>query len=508
MQDAVEQLRNEVRKLQLELRAMRSENKLLRQKLDAMARRMFGRKTEQLNPDQLELLLSGLDEEILSEEEPEPPSPNIVKRPRKPRSIRNTEHLQSVEEFIIPEKVKQNPEDWKEIDREILEQLDYKPGKFFKRLIIRPKYVHKTLRHLPPLIAPAPSKIIDRGLAAPGLLTQILTSRYGDHLPFHRQEDIFRRRYGIEIPRQLMVRWTQQCVGWLEGIHHCMRDEIRQSDYIQVDETPAKYLDKKLPNGSGKGYFWVYLKPGQQVVFDWHPGRSTECLRSFLGQRFDGHVQCDGYQVYQTYQKEQGEHFHLYACWSHVRRRFKEALDYDKRKAAWILGQIQKLYQWEKALRQTRAGPSYIQAIRASHHRMVVDRLFRCFEILKSKEKPSGKLAEAVSYALNQREYLERVLDSGMVQLDTNWVENSIRPLAVGRRNWLFIGEKEAGQRSAVMFSLVQTCRMLGVEPSQYLRETLETLPNLKSRDLANWTPYQWAKSRGLLNTRPTAIAA
>ena len=139
---------------------------------------------------------------------------------------------------------------------------------------------------------------------------------------------------------------------------------------------------------------------------------------------------------------------------------------------------------------------------------MVIDRLFRCFEKLKSKEKPSGKLAEAVSYALNQREYLERVLESGMVQLDTNWVENSIRPLAVGRRNWLFIGEKEAGQRSAVMFSLVQTCRMLGVEPSQYLREVLETLPTLKSKDLVNWTPYQWAKSKGLLNTKPTAVAA
>ena len=161
-----------------------------------------------------------------------------------------------------------------------------------------------------------------------------------------------------------------------------------------------------------------------------------------------------------------------------------------------------------KALPQTRAGPRYIQAIRASQHRMVVDRLFRYFQKLKSKEKPSGELAEAVSYALNQREYLECVLKNGTVQIDTNWVENSIRPLAVGRRNWLFIGEKEAGQRSAVMFSLVQTCRMLGVEPSRYLQDVLEALPNLTNKDLPNWTPYKWAKSKGLINTKQTAVAA
>jgi len=519
MEGSMEQLRRENEKLRAENHALRAENKLLHQKVDLLIRQIFGSKSERLSPDKLQLLLSGFEEptgEEDQEKEDEPGDllPSKPKAPkiheRKPRGIRCPEDLEVVEEIIIPELVKQQPDDYKEIGREEHVQFDYQPGRFFKRRTIRPKFVHKTQRQLPPIIEPAPLSLMPRGLAAPGLLTKILIGRYCDHLPFYRQEDIFKTRYGVEIPRKLMGQWTQSCANWLQGIYECMKLELRTSPYIQVDETPAVYLDRDRENGKGKGYFWTYLKPGQMVLYYWHPSRSTECIRAFLGEQFEGKLSCDGYISYKTYESEQKGSFALYECWAHLRRRFYEAQACDQRVAGWVLNQIQLLYQWEEELRESRAGPSLREAKRASHHRMVVERLFRYFEKRQERENQSGlpasSIGEALSYALNQRAGLERVITDGEVEIDTNLVENAIRPLALGRRNWLFIGHREAGQKSAIVYSLVRTCRMLGLDPKRYLREVLEILPRLTNKQVEQWTPYNWGVSKGLL--RPKRHAA
>jgi hypothetical protein len=182
-----------------------------------------------------------------------------------------------------------------------------------------------------------------------------------------------------------------------------------------------------------------------------------------------------------------------------MRRKFVESKEQHPRIVGWVLGQIQQLYRWESQLRESRAGPTLRQVFRSSHHKMVSERLFKAFEKLKSKILPKSNLGKALNYALNQRAPLERVMEDGEVALDNNMVENAIRPTAIGKKNWLFMGTKESGHRSAVMYTLVQSCRIIGVEPSAYLRDVLEHLPRLTNQQIADWTPRNWAIRKGLL---------
>jgi len=503
--DAQDQLKAENEKLRRSVASLTVEVAFLRQKLDALAKRYFGKKTEKLSPDQLQLLLSGLEqtqEEALEEAE-EPPARPTRKRQRKTR-MQIPDNLPVEDELIIPEEVKVEPQSWKEIGREVLEQLDYQPGRFFKRRIIRPKYVRRDLKHQAPIIVPAPAQLIERGMAAPGLLAQILTSKFCDHLPYYRQEQIFKSRYGVWIARQQMVRWTNQCVGWLEGIHKVMSQEMAQSSYLQVDETPVTYLDRDVNGGSAKGFLWTYLQPGVQVVYDWHSSRAATCLQSILGNSFSGKLQCDGYSAYQRFASDNPS-AKLHGCWAHMRRKFYESQELHPRIVGWILRHIQQLYQWEDQLRTSRAGPNLRHSMRTSHHKLVCQRLFKAFENLSSRILPKSNLGKALNYALNQRESLERVLDAGEVELDNNLVENAIRPTAIGKKNWLFMGSKESGHCSAVVYTLVQSCRMIGVEPSAYLRDVLEHLPTLTNQEIGEWTPMKWALRNGLLKATSRA---
>jgi len=493
------QLKAENDKLRRSNASLLVENAFLRQKIDALAKRYFGKKTEKLTPDQLQLLLSGLVEisEENEEEKEEPPARAPRKR-SKPTRMQVPDDLPVKEELLVPEQVQAQPQLWKEIGRETLEQLDYQPGMFFKRRFIRPKYVRRDQKQQPPIVVPAPRQLIDRGLAAPGLLTQLLISKFCDHLPFYRQEQIFKSRYGVWIARQQMVRWTDQCVSWLEGIHRVMKREMSRSSYLQVDETPVTYLDRNARGGSAKGYLWTYLQPGDQVVYDWHPSRANSCLQHVLGKGFSGKLQCDGYAAYQRYALDHPG-TELFGCWAHMRRKFVEAKEQHPRLVGWILKHIQQLYQWEDQLRQSRAGPTLRQTFRSSHHQMVAHRLFKAFEKLSIKTLPKNNLGKALSYALNQRASLERVLEDGEVELDNNLVENAIRPTAIGKKNWLFMGNKESGHRSAVMYTLIQSCRIIGIEPSVYLRDVLEHIPMLTHQQLADWTPKNWAIRKALI---------
>ena len=215
--------------LQQALEQTRRENTLLRQKLDALARRFFGKKSEQLNAAQLELLLSGLAEgSVELTEEKEPPARPAPRRSRThTRRIRTPDNLEVVREVIEPELVQAEPEQWKRIGQEVSRQLDYQPGKFFWQETVRPKYVRRDQRALPPVIAPAPERVAEHSLAAPGLLAQLLVSKYCDHLPFYRQEQIFWQRHGVFIARQQMVQWTAQSVRLLSGITDCLKQELQ-----------------------------------------------------------------------------------------------------------------------------------------------------------------------------------------------------------------------------------------------------------------------------------------
>jgi transposase len=497
LQAQLASLQQTLQQTQQALEASRRENTLLRQKLDALARRFFGKKSEQLDAAQLELLLRGLSDgsaEVVEEDEPPAIAPRRACRTN-PRRVRTPEDLEVVREVIEPELVQVEPEQWRQIGQEVSRQLDYQPGKFFWHETVRPKYVRRTQRELPPVIAPAPQRVADHGLAAPGLLAHLLVSKYADHLPFYRQEQMFWQRHGVFIARQQMVQWTAQSVRLLSGISDCLKQELRQSGYVQVDETPVRYQDPLLEGRCGQGYLWTGLVPGQCVVYEWHVSRAARCLESLLGEDFAGKLQCDGYSAYPAFAKTKTD-LTLFGCWAHARRGFFEAKEQSPSVTGWILKQMGRLYRWEEQLRQSRAGPGAREAMRASHHRMVVERLYRALNKLQSRYLPQSLMGQAISYALNQWPSLERFLKHGEVEIDNNLVENAIRPTAIGKKNWLFFGSAEAGQRSAVMYTLIANCRLHGVEPYAYLKDVLERLPRTTNQHVAELTPLRWKNAR------------
>ena len=495
----VQLLQQENASLRAALEAARTEITLLRQKLDALARRFFGKKSEQLDAAQLQLLLQGL-ARSQAQPLPQPSLLPVVQKPRTPRSnsqrLRTPENLEVVREVIEPEMVQAEPQKWKCISQEVSRLLDYQPGKFFWRETVRPKYVRLEDRMLPPVVAAAPARVAEGCLAAPGLLAHLLVSKYADHLPFYRLQMMFWQRQGVFIARQQMVLWTGQCVALLEAIVICIKREVRMSPYVQVDETPVRYLDPQTPGRCAQGYLWTALVPGKCVLYDWHASRAAACLEALLGPEFQGKVQCDGYSAYPAFAKDKAG-VELIGCLAHARRGFFEAKEQAPQVAGWILNQIGILYGWEEQLRRSRAGPALREALRASHSRMVMQRLKRALEKLGPRYLPKSPMGQAISYALNQWPMLERFLEHGEVEIDNNLVENAIRPTAIGKKNWLFFGSQEAGRRNAVIYTLIANCRMHGVEPHAYLKDLLERLPTMTNQDrLDQLTPLHWKKAR------------
>lgn len=496
LQTQIDAMSRQIVSLQQALEQSRIENTLLRQKLDALARRLFGKKSEQLDAAQLQLLLSGLTQQAVETAPKQSLLPLVAPRRtrRTPQRLITPESLEVVREVIEPDEVQGEPEHWKRIAEEVSRQLDFQPSKFFWRETVRPKYVRVDERALPPVVAPAPMRVSDGCLAAPGLLAHLLVSKYADHLPFYRLQTIFWERQGVFIARQQMVLWVGQSVNWLEAVVRCIKKELQQSPYVQVDETPVRYLDPQTPGRCAQGYLWTGLVPGKCVVYDWHASRAADCLESLLGKEFAGHLQCDGYSAYPAFAKERPE-ITLFGCWAHARRGFFEAQEQAPKVAGWILNQIGSLYGWEEQWRQSRAGPGARAAGRTSHSRMVLERLKGALEQLAPRYLPKSPMGQAIGYALNQWPVLERFLEHGEVEIDNNLVENAIRPTAVGKKNWLFFGSEEAGARNAVVMTLVQNCRMHGVDPYEYFKDLLERLPRMTNQDnLDPLTPRHWKK--------------
>ncbi len=491
-----------VRELVVSLKAAlelsRQENTLLRQKIDLLVRRVFGSSSERLDRAQLELLLqlpvpADTDSDVKMVEEPKA----SVSRSRKERAPRLPDHLPVVEEVIDPEPVKAAPQSWRCIGQEVSEQLDFEPARFLRRRTIRKKYVHRVELDRAPVIAPLPGCLQERGLAAPGLLAQVLVSKYCDHLPLYRQEQIFLRRHQVHLPRQTLARWVALAADWLKPIYENIRTGVMAGGYVQVDETPVNYLEP----GHGRarqGYLWTGSRPGGDVFFRWETSRATACLDRVVPVDFTGTLQCDGYAAYRSFANARGATFQLAGCWAHVRRKFYEAIESSPRTAGWLVRQIQQLYQVESALREHRAGPKLRAAVRAHQSRPVVERLQRVLVKLKSNGRhlPQSPLAGAIDYALGQWSTLTVYLADGRVEIDNNLVENAIRPTAIGKKNWLFVGEAEAGDRSAIIYTVIESCRRRDLDPYAYLKDVLTRLPHMTNRQVPDVTPEAWCKSR------------
>jgi transposase len=484
-------LRELVATLQGTLQAVQVENKLLRQKLALFLQRYFGgTQNERLDPKQLELLLAGL--EALSAPAPvaEKPAPTRASAAARPTRQPLPAHLETERVVLEPAEVQQQPAGWRKLGEEVTEELDWKPAKFIKRLYIRPKYANAERI----VVAPLPARLIEKGLPGAGLLTQVIVGKYEDHLPLYRQEKIYRERHGVTLSRQTLCGWVEAAADWLAPIYREMKAALQARDYLQADETPIRYLDPDVKGKSQPGWLWTYSQPEGDVVFEWQISRSREGPREFL-KRFCGKLQTDGYGVYESLARERGQELILIGCWAHARRGFHEALG-EGRSAAWLVGQIGKLYAVEKHLRESKAGPQLRTAVRAWQSRPILARLRRAMEVVRRRVLPKSLLGQAIDYALSRWEALTRYVDDGRLEIDNNLCENAIRPTAVGKKNFLFIGHPEAGQRSAVIYSVLGSCRRHGINPDEYLRDVFERLPKAKTSDVKSLTPAAWAKTK------------
>lgn len=479
--------------------AQRTEIKLLKEKVDYLLKKMFGRSSEKLSPDQMELLFEELRDvqgalEELNDETEEIDQKDSRRGKRKPLSERIPADLPVETVVIVPDEVLKNPELFKKIGEETLEELDVTPTRFFKRLIIREKYIQINDRTAPPVLAPAPDKLIPNSYASAGLIAHIILSKYCDHLPLYRQEQIFKQRFGVEISRKTMGNWMYLVADWLTLIYEALRDEIRASRYIQADETFIKYQDTQkdhCPNG----YLWAYHSPGVGVLFEWFPSRAAECLDSTL-TGYSGFLQTDGYVCYSSWLNDEKHAVEKEAiihasCWAHARRKFVEAGDSISRK---IVKLIAKLYRIETVLRND---PELNRAtIRQEQSRPVLKEIKAILDKEQPRRLPQGSLGKAIHYALKRWSELNLYVEHGELEIDNNLVENAIRPTAIGKKNFLFFGSPDSGQTSAIIYSLVETCRKLDINPANYLHAVLEALPTMSNQQASSWTPAKWNDSR------------
>ena len=495
----LERLRAKSKRDDATIERLEKEIRDLRHRLDQFIRNFIsGKKGEAIDPKQLELALQGLAAVLTQAQKPATAAtpaaagkPEAPRRERQPRKALDADGLETRQTVIEPEEVAAQPEGWTRIGEERTVQLDYQPGKLFRHEIVRPRYVKKDEF----AIAPLPAQPIDKGMVGAGLLAWLLSGKYVDHLPLYRMAEMFKRQQGVEIPRNTISGWVDQSVELLKAIYQVMVKKLQQRNYMQVDETTTRYLDPETKKGSRQGYFWVYNDPGGEVVFQWDPSRSHEVPLKFLGG-FRGVVQVDGYGAYEVLERKRSGEVVLAHCWAHVRRDFIEAQAEAPREAAWVLRQIQLLYGVEAGLRKEKAGPALKEARRAAATAMILKRLKGGLERLRRRTLPGGGFSKAVEYVLTRWEGLSRFEKDGRLAIDNNGVENAIRPCAVGRKNWLFVGSAEAGEHGAVVYSLVASCRRHGVDPYEYLRDVLTRLPGATTSQVEGFMPAEWAKKR------------
>ena len=361
--------------------------------------------------------------------------------------------------------------------------------------------ISKTEPEKAPVTAPLPPTLQERCIATPALLAQMAVLKFCDHVPLYRQEQILARRDSINLPRQTLARWVELISEWLRPIHQQIKTGVMAGGYVQLDEIPINYLEP----GAGrtlKGYLWTGSRPGGDVFFDWHASRAGECLDTVVPVDFQGTVQCDGYDGYNRLARRSGKEIKLAYCWAHVRRKFNEAIEGAPKTAGWLIKQIQLLYRIESRLREQKAGPALRQAVRASQSRPVVKRIKRACTLLVQSKRflPQDAISRAMAYAMAQMPGLdlEVYLEDGRIEIDNNLVENAIRPTALGKKNWLFIGEAQAGDRSAIIYTVIESCRRRSFDPYAYLKDVLTRLPRMTIQQLPEILPAVWGKPQPL----------
>lgn len=375
-----------------------------------------------------------------------------------------------------------------EIGCEKSERFEYIPSKVIRHEILRPKLACPCGQG-GVSVAPLPPQLIEQGQAGASLVAHVILSKFDDHLPLYRQQQQF-LRLGVNFARQTLCDWVEKGAEWLQAIVREMGRELLAGSYLQVDETPVRVMDPEVKGKCAIGWLWVKGVPGGDVVFEFHPGRGQEHARQLIGN-FKGYLQRDGYSAYGALVRGDAGLIPV-GCWGHARRKFLEAAELENAEAIGLVDEIRRLYLIERHARDECLTPDQRWKLRQQLAKPVLAALQPKLEAMREQHLPQSPMGKAIRYALGEWQPLNRYLEDGRLEIDNNLTENAIRPSAVGKKNWLFIGHPEAGWRSAVIYSVIASCRRRGIDPWQYLSDVLQRLPGMNQSEVPSIVPARW----------------
>jgi transposase len=467
--------------------------------LAELKRQLFGEKSEKLTPEE-EAQLAEVTADLQEQAQRDPPVSDEVLQdepasedpPQRPRRRRHPlpEHLERQTVVLEPEGLAPCEHCGcppGRIGEEVSEELEYVPAKLVVRRTVRPKYACRcgggTVQ-----VAPLPPRLVPQSKLGLGLAVYLLLARFDDHVAYYTLERILRERHNVVIPRQQMVQWVAHIAFLLQPLCRLMFEQMKQGGYLQVDETPVKVLDPEVKGKCARGYLWFYAVPGGDVYLDFQGTRGRDAPHAQLAD-FVGTIQTDAYEVYDALKKVIPNLVRI-GCAAHARRKFHRALKDGDRRAIEFIGQFRRLYRLEREAKDLT--PENRRQIRRQQATPIWTALKERAQALQTLLLPQSSLGKAVSYLINEYQALIGYLQDGTYRIDNNLVENSIRVPAVGRRRWLFIGHPDAGWRSAVIYSLIVSCRRRGINPQEYLTDVLRRLPAMNITQIGELLPANW----------------
>ena len=457
--------------------------------VDQLKRLAFGAKRERFIPQDENQQSLPFELEENKELEAEETVVSYVKKKKKrethPGRVELPSHL-PVEEIIL--KPQEDTTGLKKVGEEITEKLEITPAKLYIKRYIRPKYIKETVDKLncKGVIAELPSFAIEKGIAGASVLSQIIVDKFVDHLPIYRQIERFKRE-GVKISSSTINGWQDAVANLLEPLYNTLKHHTLSDGYLQVDETPLQVLDKTKKGKTHRGYHWVYHAPLQKsVIFDYRHGRGREGPKSLL-KTFKGYLQTDGYKVYDSFGEK--EPITLVNCMAHARRGFEKALDYDKARAQHALKLFQKLYDVERRAKEDGLSFKERHALRLDESLPVINELSKWMSKTYKEVLPKSAIGKAVRYCLPRWDNLIAYLHDGALEIDNNLAENAIRPIALGRKNYLFAGSQKGAERAAMFYSFFATCKKNEVNPFEWLNKVLQIIPDYKVNKLTDLLP-------------------
>lgn len=378
------------------------------------------------------------------------------------------------------------------IGEEVTEVLAVRRGEYFVKRIIRRKYARVNGDGI--AIGNLPLLPIHKGNADYTLLACIIIAKYIDHIPWYRQAQMMKRG-GIVISESTMVGWFRAVCALLEQLYALHKARLLLSDYAQADETPLRVQSRDVPGATHKGYFWVYFNPlTGDVVFEYRHGRGKEGPMEFL-KEFKGALQTDGYTAYNVFGRD--KKIILLACMAHARRKFTESKDNDRERAEAMLAMMQKLYAIERNAKLLVPDFNAIRELRQKESLPVLIEMEAWLKKNLIETLPKSSIGQAIAYTMNLWPRLIRYIEDGRYQIDNNLIENSIRPVAIGKKNYMFAGSHDAAQRAAMIYSFMGTCKQNGINPQDWLEDVLQRIPYFKkSDDLSVLLPSVWKTLR------------